>query len=99
MAAKKAVNLSKLPFSELKDKAKDVEGAKTFNRFEMTQAVLQAENRPMDPEAEKNNPRQIKPEIAGLKAKLAETAKDDKKARKELRRSITKMKRATRRYL
>jgi|GEM_PF-2431590 len=99
MAAKKAVNLSKLPFSELKDKAKEIEGFKSLNRFEITQAVLKAENRPMAAEAEKNNPRQIKPEIARLKSQLAETPLEDKKARKELRRAVAKLKRTTRQYL
>lgn len=99
MAAKKAVNLSKLPFSELKDKAKEIEGFKTLNRFEITQAVLKAENRAMAAEAEKSNPRQIKPEINRLKAQLAETSFEDKKARKDLRRAVARLKRSTRQYL
>lgn len=84
MAAKKAVDLSKLTFNELKDKVKEVEGFKSMNRFEIIQAVKQAENKPMTVDAEKDNPRKIKPEIAAVKAKLAEAT--DKKARKDLRR-------------
>lgn len=98
MAAKKAVNLSKLPFNELKDKAKEIEGIKSLNRFELTQALLKAENRPVADDADKQNPRQIKPEIASLKTRLAETPKEDKKARKELRRAVAKLKRSTRQY-
>ena len=99
MAAKKAVNLSTLPFNELRDKAKEVEGFKAMNRFEITQAVLQAESRPVCSEPEKHNPRKIKPEINALKAKLAETPKKDKKARKELRQAVSRLKRETRNYL
>lgn len=96
MAAKKIGNLSKLPFNELKDKVKDVEGLTAMNRFEITMAAKKAENLPqMAPEA---NPRKIKPEIAGLKAKLAET-KGDKKTRKDLRRAVAKLKRDSRKYL
>ena len=99
MAAKKAVNLSKLPFNDLKDKGKDIEDFKSMNRFELTQAVLKAESKPVCPEMEKANPRKIKPEIAALKTKLADTGKEDKKARKELRRSIVRLKRETRKYM
>lgn len=99
MAKKKTVNLSKLTFSELKDKVKDLEGLKSLNRFEVTQAVLKAENRPMDAETEKINPRQIKPEINSLKSQLAQTPKKDKKARQQLRREVAKLKRSTRQYL
>lgn len=99
MAAKKAVNLSELPFNELKDKAKEIEGVKSLNRFEMTQALLKADNQPVAADADKQNPRQIKPEIASLKSRLAETPKEDKKARKELRRAVAKLKRSTRQYL
>ncbi len=99
MAAKKAVSLSKPSFSELKDKVKDLEGLKTMNRFEITQAVRQAENMPVDPEVEKANPRQIKTEIAAAKAKLADTPKGEKKARKELRKTVARLKRTTRNYL
>lgn len=99
MAAKKAVNLSELPFNELKDKAKEIEGVKSLNRFELTQALLKAENKPVAADADKQNPRQIKPEIASLKSRLAETPKEDKKARKELRRAVAKLKRSTRQYL
>jgi len=93
MAGKKAVKLSKLPFNELKDKAKELEGLKAMNRFEITEAVLKAENKPV-PTAE--NPRTIKPEIRELDAKLE--AATDKKARRELRRTKARLKRATRRY-
>jgi len=99
MAAKKAVSLSKLTFAELKDKAKDIEGASAMNRFEMTLAVKQAEGQKTCPALEKVNPRDIKPEIADLKAKLAATSREDKKARKELRRAMTGLKRNTRKYL
>jgi hypothetical protein len=93
MAGKKAVKLSKLPFNELKDKAKALEGLKAMNRFEITEALLQAENK-TPPTAE--NPRTDKPEIRAVAAQL-ETA-TDKKARRELRRSKARLKRATRRY-
>ena len=94
MAEKKAVNLSKLSFNELKDKAKEVEGVKTLNRFEITAALLQADNRPA-PAGE--NPRPIKPEIKALAARL-ETA-EGRKARRDLRRAKARLKRATRNYL
>ncbi|MDR1044793.1 MAG: hypothetical protein LBP33_06710 [Candidatus Adiutrix sp.] len=97
MAAKKAVNLSKLSFSELKDKAKAVEGLAAMNRFEITLAVRRAEKQAVDPELEKSNPRVVKAEIKSLKARLAETR--DKKARQELRRSVVKLKRNSRKYL
>lgn len=99
MVKKKTVNLSELTFNDLKDKAKEIEGLKSLNRFEITSAVLKAEKRPMDAETEKNNPRQIKPEINNLKSQLALTPKDDKKARHELRRAVAKLKRSTRQYL
>jgi len=99
MAAKKAVNLSKLSFSELKDKVKELEGLKSLNRFEITQAARQAENLPAVPGLKKANPRQIKPEIAAAKAKLAETPKGEKKARKELRKTVARLKKETRKYL
>ena len=95
MPAKKVVNLSKLPFNELRDKAKEIEGYKNLNRFEITEAVRQAEKRPSGLTA-KNNPRQIKPEIEALKAKLAEAT--DKKVRHELRRAVGRLKRETRKY-
>ena len=72
MAAKKPVNLSELTFNELKDKAKEIEGFKAMNRFELLQAVKKANNQPVCPEAEKINPRQFKPGITAAKAKLAE---------------------------
>ncbi len=97
MAAKKVGSLSKLPFNELKDKVKDIEGFKSMNRFEITEAVRKAEKLP--PLAAEANPRSIKPEISGLKAKLAEAAKSDKKARKDLRRAVAKLKRNSRKYL
>ncbi|UQZ91033.1 hypothetical protein C4J81_18140 [Deltaproteobacteria bacterium Smac51] len=97
MAAKKAVNLSKLTFNELKDKAKDIDGIKSMNRFEITMAVKKAENQAVG--AEEANPRAIKPEINSLKAKLAETDKKDKKARKDLRKAVVKLKRNSRKYL
>lgn len=99
MTKKKTVNLSKLTFSELKDKVKDLEGLKSLNRFEVTQAVLKADNQPMGAETEKINPRQIKPEISRLKSQLAQTPKEDKKARQQLRREVAKLKRSTRQYL
>ena len=99
MAGKKAVKLSKLTFNELKDKAKDVEGFKTLNRFELLQTLRKAETASQPAGVEAQNPRQFKPEISALKAKLAETPKAEKKARKELRRSVARLKRATRRYL
>ncbi|MDR0881648.1 MAG: hypothetical protein LBP55_03785 [Candidatus Adiutrix sp.] len=100
MAGKKAVKLSKLTFNELKDKAKEVEGFKALNRFELLQALRQNEAAAPQPAGvEAQNPRQFKPEISALKAKLAETPKAEKKARKELRRSVVRLKRATRRYL
>lgn len=101
MAAKKAVCLSKLTFNELKDKAKTLEGFKKLNRFELLQALRQADNKPAIPaaEAEKMNPRGIKPEIKAAKAKLAETPKDDKNARKALRQAISRLKQASREYL
>ena len=96
-AAKRVAPLSRLTFSELKDKAKDVEGLSGLNRFEITMAVRKAENQPVAaPEA---NPRVIKPEINSLKAKLAETAKSDKKARKDLRRAVVRLKKNSRKYL
>jgi hypothetical protein len=94
MAGKKAVKLSKLPFNELRDKAKDLEGLKALNRFEITTAILQSENKPV-PATE--NPRAVKPEIRALSSQL-ETA-EDKKARHELRRAKARLKRTTRRYL
>lgn len=99
MAAKKAVKLSKLTFSELKDKAKEIDGAAGMNRFELTQAVKQAQGLQCCSTPEKCNPRGVKPEIAGLKSKLAATPKDDKKARKELRRAVSRLKRDSRKYL
>lgn len=99
MAAKKAVCLSKLTYGELKDKGKEIEGLKALNRFELTQAVMKAENKPVDPELEKSNPRKIKPEIKTLKARLTEASQKDKKARHELRRSIARLKKETRKYL
>lgn len=95
MAAKKIGALSKLPFNELKDKVKDIEGFKTMNRFEITLAARKAEKLPEL--AAEGNPRAIKPEITGLKAKLAET--EDKKARKDLRRAVARLKRNSRKYL
>lgn len=97
MATKKAVNLSKLPFDELKDKGKEIEGFKSMNRFEMTLAIRKSENQAVCPELEKANPRDIKPQIAELQSKLAEA--EDKKERKALRRSIARLKRQTRLYL
>ncbi len=97
MAAKKVGSLSKLTFNELKDKVKDIEGFKSMNRFEITMAARAAEKLP--PMAAEANPRSIKPEIGGLKAKLAETAKNDKKARKDLRRAVARLKRNSRKYL
>lgn len=97
MAAKKVATLSKLSFKELHDKVKDVEGSSAMNRFEMTMAARQAENQPVCPDAEKCNPRQIKPEIKSLKSKLAETT--DKKSRKEMRKSIGRLKKTARKYL
>lgn len=96
MPAKKAVNLSKLPFNELRDKVKELEGYKSLNRFEITEAVRQAEKCPSKC-TDKDNPRQIKPEISTLKAKLAEAA--DKKTRHELRRAVSRLKRETRKYI
>jgi len=93
MAGKKAVKLSKLPFNELKDKAKALEGFKAMNRFEITEALLKAENKPV-PAAE--NPRTIKPEIRGLDARLETAA--EKKDRHDIRRAKARLKRATRRY-
>ena len=94
MAGKKAVKLSKLPFNELRDKAKEMEGFKAMNRFEITAALLKVENKPA-PVAE--NPRTVKPEIRALSARL-ETA-EDKKDRHEIRRAKARLKRATRRYI
>lgn len=99
MAAKKAVSLSRLTFAELKDKAKEIEGAGGMNRFEMTQAVKEAQGLKACQNPEKANPRGIKPEIAGLKSKLSATPKEDKKARKELRRAVSRLKRNSRKYL
>jgi hypothetical protein len=93
MAGKKAVKLSKLPFNELKDKAKDLEGLKAMNRFEITEALLKAENKTA-PTAE--NPRTVKPEIRAVAAQLKDAT--DKKTRLELRRSKARLKRAARRY-
>ncbi|MDR2725810.1 MAG: hypothetical protein LBC90_07120 [Candidatus Adiutrix sp.] len=92
MAGKKAVKLSKLPFNELKDKAKDLDGFKAMNRFEITTALLQSENKPGA-----ENPRTVKPEIKAISAQLE--AAPDKKTRHELRRAKARLKRATRRYL
>lgn len=97
MAAKKPVDLSTLTYKELQDKVKELEGRKAMNRFEVLQAVLQAENKPVNPECAKHNPRNIKPEIKNLKAQLAEAT--DKKARKELRKAVSRLKRETRIYL
>ena len=94
MAGKKAVKLSKLPFNELKDKVKTLEGLGAMNRFEITAAVLQAENKPA-PAAE--NPRAVKPEIKAVSARLEAAA--GKKARRDLRRAKARLKRASRRYL
>lgn len=98
MSAKKAVNLSKLPFNELRDKIKDQEGYKALNRFEITKAVRQAEKKPccccLD---DKNNPRTVKTEIKALQAKLTET--EGREARREARRAIAKLKGVTRKYL
>jgi F0F1-type ATP synthase epsilon subunit len=96
MAAKKVGSLSKLTFNELKDKVKDIEGFKSMNRFEITVLARKAENLPEL--AAEANPRAIKPEILGLKAKLAETGRDDKKARKDLRRAVARLKRNSRKY-
>jgi hypothetical protein len=95
MAGKKAVKLRTLPFNELQDKAKELEGLKAMNRFEITMALLKSENKPADPNAE--NPRTVKPEIKDVKARLE--AATDKKARRDLRRTKARLKRATRRYL
>ena len=97
MAAKKAVNLSELTFKELQDKAKEIEGFKAMNRFELLQAVKKVDNQPVAAEAEQSNPRKFKPEIAAAKAKLAEAT--DKKARKDLRREVSRLKKETRKYL
>ena len=94
MAGKKAVKLSKLPFNELKDKVKTLEGLKAMNRFEVTAAVLQTENKPA-PAAE--NPRTVKPEIKAVSARLESAT--GKKARRDLRRAKARLKRAARRYL
>lgn len=94
MAGKKTVRLSKLPFNELRDKAKSLEGFKAMNRFEITAALLQVENKPA-PAAE--NPRTVKPEIKAISIRLE--AAEDKKTRRELRRAKARLKRATRRYL
>jgi hypothetical protein len=64
-----------------------------MNRFEITEALLKAENKPA-PTAE--NPRTIKPEIRDLDAKLK--AATEKKDRRALRRDKARLKRATRRY-
>ncbi len=95
MAKAKVVKLAKLPFDELQSKAKEIEGYKSMNRFEVTEAISKKDNLPV-PNAT-DNPRPIKPEIKGLKAKLAEAT--DKKERQELRKAIVQKKRATRKYL
>ena len=94
MAGKKAVKLSKLSFNELKEKAKALEDLKAMNRFEITVALLKAEDRPA-PVAE--NPRTVKTEIKAVSARL-KTA-EGKKPRRELRRAKARLKRATRRYI
>ena len=78
----------------MRDKAKALEGLKAMNRFEITTALLQAENKPV-PDAE--NPRTVKPEIRAISARLE--AAEDQKTRRELRRTKARLKRATRRYL
>ena len=95
MAKKKAVQLSTLPFGDLKDKVKELEGIKTMNRFEITEAIMKAENRPC---CLKNieNPRQVKPKIVEAKSRL-DTA-TDKKERHALRKEIAGLKRKTRQY-
>ncbi len=95
MSAKKISSLARLTFGELKDKVKELEGLKSMNRFEITEAARQAEKLP---ELAAKNPRAIKPEIKEMKAKLMET-KGDKKARHELRRTLAKLKRDSRKYL
>ena len=94
MAGKKAVKLSKLPFSELRDKAKELEGFKSLNRFELLQAALKIESQPLPAG---RNPREVKPEIKALAARLTEA--DGRQARRKLRRAKARLKRETRRYL
>lgn len=95
MADKKAVQLSKLTFVELKDKVKEVENLKNLNRFEITKALLKTRNKSLPAKA--TNPRTVKPEIVALTIKLAETT--GRKNRRELRRAKARLKRTTRRYL
>jgi hypothetical protein len=95
MADKKAVRLSKLTFVELKDKVKEVENFKKLNRFEIIETLFKAESKPLPAGAA--NPRTVKPEIAALAARLAETS--GRKNRRELRRAKARLKRTTRRYL
>lgn len=96
MATKKIVDLSTIPFNELKDKGKEIENLKTLNRFELTNALLEAEKRPSRLEVT-DNPRQIKPQIIELKAKLEEAS--DKKERSQLRKEVGELKRKCRKYL
>ncbi|KXS56768.1 MAG: hypothetical protein AMR96_00745 [Candidatus Adiutrix intracellularis] len=95
MADKKAIQLSKLTFVELKDKVKEVENFKNFNRFEITKTLLKAGNKPLPAKAA--NPRTVKPEIAAITVKLAETT--GRKNRRKLRRAKARLKRTTRQYL
>ncbi len=97
MSAKKAVNLSKLPFNELRDKLKEQEGYKALNRFELTKAVRQAAGQVCGCLDDKNNPRAVKTEIRALQAKL--TGTEGREARRETRRAIAKLKGVTRKYL
>ncbi|MGL4208413.1 MAG: hypothetical protein ACRCTY_03395 [Candidatus Adiutrix sp.] len=99
MTAKKPLNLATLSYGELKEKAKDIDGLKEMNRFEITLAVIKAENAPTCLEAEKDNPRKIKPEIMAIKNEMAKTPKKEKQARKEMRKKIVLLKRESRKYL
>lgn len=95
MAKKKTVRLSTLSFGDLKDKVKDLEGLKTMNRFEITEAVIKAENRPGNLQTVEN-PRQVKLHIGEAKGLLE--AATDKKERHALRKKIVGLKKKTRQY-
>ena len=95
MAKKSPVQLSTLSFGDLKDKVKDLEGLKAMNRFEITEAIMKAENRPCALQ-KVENPREIKIKIGEAKSRLATVV--DKNERHALRKEIGGLKRKTRQY-
>ena len=97
--ARKKEDFAKITFADLKERAKEVEGLKTMNRFELICAIKKAESSPICPKALENNPRAIKPKMAKIKEAYDKIGKSEKKQRSFLRAQLTKLKRLTRTVL